>query len=267
MPTICFIDSGVGGLTILREAVKQGIPGKYIYCADRKYYPYGGLSESELSSRLVELTSKLEKLYEIDVLVLACNTASTLVLESLRAKFNFPIVGVVPAVKPAASISKTKVIGLLATEGTIKRPYTDDLIRKFCEGIEVIRIGSNHIVEMAESKILEADYEAPRTLLKQILDPFLKEKRLDTVVLACTHFPFLESEISSLLGRGVSVVDSAEAVCKRLAHILSEVSSPSHKDQGSGQHVIFMSTSESSKFYSIKKILQGFDKIEIIDLI
>lgn len=188
------------------------------YIADNQVYPYGTLSEEQLVERVTDLLPGLLSSYQPDLVVIACNSASTLVLQQLRALTTIPVVGVVPAVKPAAQITRSNVIGILATPGTIKRPYTEQLINDFASNSQVIRVGSAKLVEHAEQKFRNGHIDSD--LIAAELEPFLTTENLDTVVLGCTHFPFLEAEISQILGAKVQLIDSGAAIARRIRTVI-----------------------------------------------
>lgn len=211
-------DSGVGGLSVLQEM--RGLPGfkSFTYAADNGFFPYGEKPDETLVKRVDEVTRKLVACFQPDVLVIACNTASTIALAQVRQHASIPVVGVVPSIKPAAELTKTGVIGLLATEATINRPYTDQLIEQFAPGRRVIRIGSQKLVRFAEAKLMGEPPDP--ALIRSILEPFRAEPLLDVVVLGCTHFPFLREECAIALGRKVTWLDSGVAVAKQAVRVL-----------------------------------------------
>jgi glutamate racemase len=220
MPSILVVDSGVGGLSVC-EAILEHIPSglSITYIADDAAFPYGLKSDEFLLARLSELIQRSLAKEPYDLVVLACNTVSTLLLPALRQAFSVPFVGVVPAIKPAALLTKNGVVGLLATPGTIKRPYIDQLIHEFASNIDLVRVGSRVLVEQAEDLLLHGSVDDDR--IKKELMPFidLGENAPDTIVLGCTHFPFLRDSINHFLP-GVSLVDSGEAIARRVKGLL-----------------------------------------------
>jgi glutamate racemase len=211
---IAVFDSGVGGLSVLRELQNLMPKFEYSFCFDNAFYPYGTKNDEELIQRLTTLLPVFVENCEAKILVIACNTASTIALEQIRQKVHIPVVGVVPAIKPAAKISKTKVIGLLATEGTIRRKYTDDLIQEFASDCEIIKIGSRKLVECAEAKIRGETLSLPE--IASELSPFFEKENLDSIVLACTHFDHLREEFEQIAGeRKIHWISSASAVALR----------------------------------------------------
>src|SRR5271155_779122 len=154
-PTILVFDSGLGGLTVFREVVKARPDARYVYVADDAFFPYGRHSEEALVARVVPLMEELIAAHAPDIVVIACNTASTLVLPHLRARFSVPFVGTVPAIKPACSASRSKQVSVLGTEATVKREYTRALIRDFGQGCEVTLVGSGQLPSIAEAALHE----------------------------------------------------------------------------------------------------------------
>lgn len=213
---ILVFDSGIGGLSILDE-IRQALPDKqYYYLFDNARLPYGELEEQTLISGCMYLITSIVESIDASLVVIACNTASTLVLPALREVLAIPVVGVVPAIKPAAALSRNKHIGVLATPGTIRRPYTHELIEQFGTGCKVELYGSSELVLLSERKaagieILQAD-------IAKILKP-VKCSGLDTLVLGCTHFPMLKVEIQNYLGKDVILLDSAKAVAARVTNL------------------------------------------------
>jgi len=223
MALVAIYDSGVGGLSIAQEVLRAMPEHSYIFLSDNEAFPYGTKAKQDLLDRALDVVTRLDENFEIDVLIVACNTASTIVLPSLRERFNFDVIGVVPAIKPAAALTRTKHIALLATPATIERSYTDELIKSFASGCSVKKIGSSELVSMAENKLCGRPVDHSR--LDIILKPVLDDTKIDVVVLACTHFPLLRDEINQCFlrfDRDVILVDSGEAIAKRLASIIGE---------------------------------------------
>lgn len=221
VPSILVIDSGVGGLSVCQSILATDAHLQIIYFADDAYAPYGLLDEQALEARLEKIVASMLAIHQPSLVVLACNTVSTLLLPQLRAQFlEVSFVGVVPAIKPAASHSKTNRIGLLATPATVRRSYTDSLIENYAGECEVVRIGSNALVLQAEA--LLAGKVVSLNELAAILAPFkprAEEPSVDTIVLGCTHFPLLKPHLKSILP-DVSWIDSGEAVAKRVHSLL-----------------------------------------------
>ncbi len=213
-PVLIF-DSGVGGLSIF-DAVRARLPQlPLVYACDNEGFPYGPRAADDLVRRVDSVLQRLITAVDPALVVIACNTASTVALPLLRDHYRVPFVGVVPAIKPAAQLSRNKVIGLLATPGTVQRPYTDDLIREFASDCTVKRIGSRALVEIAEDALRGGDLPLP--ILQQIIAPFFAPPAVDTVVLGCTHFPLLKDALAAVAPAEVQWVDSGAAIARRVA--------------------------------------------------
>src|SRR3954463_11183746 len=161
---ILFFDSGVGGLSVLGPTLELLPNAPIVYAADSAGFPYGKRTEAEIASRVPALLGRLVERYHPRLAVIACNTASTIALDHVRAALDLPVVGTVPAIKPASEISKTRVIGVLGTEVTVRQPYVDDLAARFASDCTLIRHGSPELVELAEAKLAgdEVSVEAVR---------------------------------------------------------------------------------------------------------
>jgi glutamate racemase len=225
-PTILVFDSGLGGLTVLREIVKARPDAHYIYVADDAFFPYGHHSEAEIIARVVPLVGELIARHRPDLVVIACNTASTLVMGHLRCAYPVPFVGTVPAIKPACARSVTKRVSVLGTRGTVKREYTQALIRDFAGGCEVTLVGSGDLASLAETalggiEISDAD------IIAEIAPCFVEDgvTRTDTVVLACTHYPLLLERFTALAPWPVDWIDPAPAIARRVVDLIGPVSS------------------------------------------
>ncbi|MCO6524390.1 MAG: glutamate racemase [Candidatus Schmidhempelia sp.] len=220
--TILILDSGIGGLSIYKE-IYQLLPNlHYIYAFDNAGFPYGDKPDNIVEQRVKGLIEKIAQQYPIDIVVIACNTASTICLPVLREYFQFPIVGVVPAIKPAVELSQNKHIGLLATKATINRSYTRDLIEQFASDCRVELLGISELAIMAENKLHGKPVDISR--LTQLMAPWLTlslSNSLDTIVLGCTHYPFIKNELK-LLFPNVTFIDSGEAIAKRVAFLLEK---------------------------------------------
>ena len=224
-PRICVLDSGVGGLTIL-AAMRAVIPSAdWIYCCDNANFPYGPKSAEQVTDAVHRASAALVRRYVPDIFVVACNTASTVALPHLRADFPVPVIGVVPAIKPAAAATRTKTIGLLATPGTVTRPYVLQLIRDFAPDCNVLLQGSTQLVHLAEAKAhgkaLDLSQIAAEVApLFQQSPPQGDPRCLDTIVLGCTHFPLLQGEIRAVSPWPVTFIESGPAVAARAKTVL-----------------------------------------------
>jgi len=229
---VLIFDSGVGGLSVYEQIFKINPNTEYRYLFDNAYFPYGELSREKLVTRISQLLTDFTKQYPADLIVIACNSASTIALDDLRTHFNIPIVGVVPAIKPATSITKNNVIGLLATPGTIERAYTSSLIEQFAAGKKVLRIGSTRLVKLAENKLMGKPLEQEE--FNKILAPWssLESKnRPDTLILGCTHFPLLKEEIAACFTTPIQLVDSGEAIALRVRQLLNNELKKNENDE------------------------------------
>ena len=218
-PTVLVFDSGVGGLSVYDE-IRHLLPDlHYIYVFDNAAFPYGEKSEAFIVERVVDIVTAVRARYPLALAVIACNSASTVSLPALREKFTFPVVGVVPAIKPAARLTANGIVGLLATRGTVKRPYTRELIERFAHECRIEMLGSGELVELAEAKL----HGEPVSLdeMRRILRPWLRmPEPPDTVVLGCTHFPLLQDALKAVLPEGTRLVDSGAAIARRTAWLL-----------------------------------------------
>ncbi len=223
-PHVLIFDSGAGALAVFGEVARLNPGVRCSLTCDNAFFPYGSLPEPQLLRRVVDVVGHMIEEISPDLAVIACNTASTLVLEQLRRTFDIPFVGVVPAIKPAAQISRNQIIGLLATPATISRSYTDNLIQDFAPGCTIVRLGSSRLVYMAEQKLRARAVDLDE--LGDILTPFSEIPNLDTLVLACTHFPLLAEEIRLVLPQTISLVDSGEAIARRIRSLLKHGEPP-----------------------------------------
>lgn len=219
-PRILIFDSGVGGLSVAAR-VHETMPHiSIVYLADNAAFPYGGQPESVVIERCCTLISRALEQYPCAAIVIACNTASTVVLPHLRAMTEVPVVGVVPAVKPAAAKTLNHCIGLLATPATVRRPYIDQLVGKFAADCQVKRVGHPGLVQWAEG--LVRGEPVPQTEL-DLAVVGLREAGVDTVVLGCTHYPLLLDNLKRSLPDVKFWMDSGEAIARRVAWLLAQL--------------------------------------------
>ncbi|MDF7670504.1 glutamate racemase [Orbaceae bacterium ESL0721] len=217
--TILIFDSGIGGLSIYTELRKSMPNAHYIYLFDNKMFPYGDKSSEFLIDRVNHLIKTVTKSYAIDLAVIACNTASTICLPSLRSQFTFPIVGVVPAIKPASKLTKNGSIGLLATKATIRRAYTSELIAQFATNCKVELLGLSELALIAEDKLQGIPVDMVE--LKRLMQPWLMLPTIpDTIVLGCTHYPFIKDELQLIFPQA-TFIDSGVAIAKRVSNLLT----------------------------------------------
>jgi glutamate racemase len=217
---ILLFDSGVGGLSVLAELRKALSQAPVIYVADNGGLPYGTKTEAEVAARVCGLLGRISERYRPRLICIACNTASTIALAMVRDVLNVPIVGTVPAIKPAAEQTQSGTIGLLGTAATIRQPYVDRLAAEFAPDKALLRFAASELVSAAEAK-----------LRGQPVDPAVYARAaaglrdqpggddIDTVVLACTHFPLVRAELGDAFGSGVTFVDGAAGIARRIVQL------------------------------------------------
>ena len=216
---LLFFDSGVGGLSVLAPTRALLPNAPIIYAADNAAFPYGTRSEAEIAARVPALLGRLVERFRPRLAVIACNTASTIALDHVRAALDIPVVGTVPAIKLAAELSRSRAIGVLGTEATVRQPYVDDLAARFAADCAVIRHGSPELVALAEVKL--AGEPVPGDRLRAAIAPMFAKpfgKEIDVIVLACTHFPLLAEEIAAAFPR-VKLVDGGEGIARRIVYL------------------------------------------------
>jgi glutamate racemase len=233
-PKIAVFDSGLGGLTVFREIAKIRPHADYVYCADDAGFPYGPWGESALVERVLGVVEELIEREAPDLVAVACNTASTLVLPQLRARWpKVPFVGTVPAIKPAAQMSRSRLISVLATPGTVARDYTQKLIEEFGGDCEVNLVGSSRLARLAE--LAMHGEKVDDAAIAQEIAPCFREKkgaRTDAVVLACTHYPLLAQKFERLAPWPVAWIDPAPAIARRVDDVLRQSLGEAHSGPG-----------------------------------
>ncbi|MBI4274977.1 MAG: glutamate racemase [Rhizobiales bacterium] len=220
-PTILVFDSGLGGITVHREIARLRPDTRLVYAADDDAFPYGRFTEDELAARVIAVMSDLIGRHRPDLVVVACNTASTLVLSDLRARFSVPFVGTVPAIKPACAASRSKLVSVLGTEATVTREYTKALIRDFGGGCAVTLVGSSRLAPLAEAH-MRGEPMDDAEIAREIAPCFVERNgaRTDIVALACTHYPLLLAHLERLSPWHVTFVDPAPAIARRAVELL-----------------------------------------------
>lgn len=220
---LLFFDSGVGGLTVLDAARKLLPQAPIVYAADFAGLPYGEKTEVEIGARVPALLGRLVERYHPRLITIACNTASTIALPQVRAALDLPVVGTVPAIKPASEISASRVIGVLGTEATVRQPYVTNLAREFASDATILRYGAPELVRAAEMK-LRGEVPNPALFDRAVAGLTTQERAvpIDTVVLACTHFPLVQDELARAFGRPVTFVHGAEGIARRIAWLTRE---------------------------------------------
>lgn len=231
-PLLIF-DSGVGGLSVL-GAIRALLPtAPLVYAADSAGYPYGTKRPAEIEARVPALLGRLAERFDPELIVIACNTASTIALDAVRGALDLPVVGTVPAIKPAAQLSKTRTIGVLGTEATVRQPYVDRLSAQFAADCHVVRHGSAELVDVAEAKLRGEEIE-PGACRRALEGLFGQPGggRIDTIVLACTHFPLVEEELAAAAPKPVRFVDGKEGIARRTAWLTRHLEWPDSPSDG-----------------------------------
>lgn len=259
---ILFFDSGLGGLTVLGPTRALIPNAPIVYAADYAGLPYGEKSEAELAARVPALLGRLVERYQPRIVVIACNTASTIALAHVRAALDVPIVGTVPAIKPAALLTQSGVIGVLGTAATVRQPYVDDLSARFAADKAVLRHGSPGLVTAAEAK-LRGEPVDPAVITRAIAG--LRDQPcggdLDVIVLACTHFPLLADELQAQAGPSVRLIDGADGIARRVAHLTEGQDWPSAPPSGLA---VFTASPERPPPPLAALLPFGIDRIETI---
>ncbi len=219
---ILLFDTGVGGLTVY-DALREVMPdAPVIYAADYAGIPYGEKTEAEVAARVAGLLGRMAERWQPRLACIACNTASTIALGMVRDVLEIPIVGTVPAIKPAAGLTLTGSMALVGTKATIRQAYVDDLEARFASGKRLVRIAAPHLVDLAEEKLRGKPID--KALIEEIAALSTSgagETPVDTIVLACTHFPLLRDEFAEVFGPDVHLVDGAQGIARRIAHLLA----------------------------------------------
>lgn len=262
MSNILVFDSGVGGISVVRE-IKKLLPTVSIdYLFDNLYYPYGELDEDTLIQRLINIIGSVAVEHKPKLIVIACNSASTTALPALRAKFDIPIVGVVPAIKPASKLSHSKIIGLLATQGTITRDYVEQLKVSHASDCELINVGSNELVAMAETLYRGGKISQQR--LSDICQPIFEQA--DVMILGCTHFPLLIECINQIKPATLLIIDSGLAIAQRVKELLNvnsiEIKTPNNRLN----HRALYTKTISDKSLIAALFSEGFNETTLITL-
>lgn len=238
-------DSGVGGLAVAAEIRKLLPAENLLYYADHAHFPYGSKDPQDVRARSATVAGTL-----IDqgakAVVVACNTASSLALADLRARYNVPFVGIVPAVKPAALTTRTGKVGVLATAATFRTRVFADLVEQFARGVELVNQACPDLVAAVESGETDAVWLPER--VRTHLEPMLTEG-IDTLVLGCTHYSFLREQIEAVAGPDITVIDAARPVAKQLQRVL-EQSGLLNPASGTGT-ITYMSSSDLEEIRAV----------------
>jgi glutamate racemase len=258
---VLFFDSGVGGLSILKPARALLPAMPVVYAADSAGFPYGVRSEAEIAGRVPALLGRLAERYRPRLIVVACNTASTIALGAVRAALDLPVVGTVPAIKPAAALTRTGTIGVLGTEATVRQAYVDDLAQRFAAGVRVLRHGSADLVALAEAKLhgQPTDPAAYRAVLAGLFDQPGGEA-VDVIVNACTHFPLVADELSAAAPHPVRFVDGGEGIARRIVHLTAGQDWPA----GPSGTAVFTRLGEAERALAPALARHGLTRIEAL---
>jgi glutamate racemase len=267
-PRILLFDSGMGGLTVARAVAKQLPQAHLVYAADNAGFPYGAWKEQALVKRIVTVIGKLIDTVKPDVVVIACNTASTIALNELREAYKVPFVGTVPAIKPAAAQTKTGVIGVLATPGTVSREYTHSLIHTYAFHCKVLLHGAPRLAEIAEQKLRGQPVDLEELRL-EIAPVFRKRdgKPTDVVVLGCTHYPLLTEDIEKVAPWPVIYIDPSPAIARRTADLVEETRLNGEDDKVPVHGTVILTSARGSESGSLAAYAtMGFAKHMVLDL-
>jgi glutamate racemase len=260
-PLLIF-DSGIGGLSVL-DPIRRLLPrAPIVYAADSAGFPYGTKTAAEIATRVPALLGRLAERYAPSLIVIACNTASTIALDAARAALDLPIVGTVPAIKPAAALSRSRAIGVLGTDATIVQPYVDRLAAAFAADCTIVRHGSAELVELAEAKL--RGEETDPAVYARIIDGLLSRpggERIDTIVLACTHFPLVRDELAAAAPRPLSFVDGNDGIARRTAWLARDLSWPASPGTGLA---VFTGTAAAAEAYRAGLSGYGISRIEML---
>lgn len=263
---ILFFDSGVGGLSVVAPTRVLLPQAPIVYAADSAGFPYGTRSEAEIAARVPALLGRLVERYRPRLAVIACNTASTIALAHVRAALDLPVVGTVPAIKPAAAMSTTRVIGVLGTEATVRQPYVDDLAGRFAADCTVLRHGSAALVRMAEDAL--AGQAPDCDAIAAELDGLFAQpegQRIDVIVNACTHFPLLEQEMAAVTPAGVRFVDGGPGIARRIAHLSQGQGWPAESPpELPGDTLVFTRLDERERRIAARLQERGFDRVDVL---
>ena len=256
--TVGIFDSGVGGLSVWREIIKIMPSNYYIYVSDSAFCPYGSRPQSEIIER-ARLITKFLISKGVDIIVVACNTATAAAIKTLREEFSIPFIGMEPAVKPAALNSKTGVIGVLATKGTLSGRLYNQTLKAYANGVEVVEKEGKGLVALVEEGKLTG--EETDKLLRKYIIPML-ERGADQIVLGCTHYPFLLETIKQITGDSVKIVDPAPAVAKHLYDVLEHMQgkSPDYESLKLTERTVFYTTGNIETLREMaRRIMPGIE--------
>lgn len=246
---ILIFDSGIGGLSVL-AAIQAALPNApIIYAADYAGLPYGTKSEAEIAARVPALLGRLVERYRPRLVAIACNTACTIALSHVRAALNVPVVGTVPAVKPASILTKTGVIGLLGTQATIRQPYVDNLEAEFANGMILLRHAAPELVHAAEAKLRGAAVD--ENVFVRAIEGLTRQpcgQNMDTIILGCTHFPLVRQELAKFAAAGMQFADGAAGIARRIMYLTKGQAWPDAPSSGLFVTTGQLAGTETAKF-------------------
>lgn len=256
--TILVFDSGIGGLTVLREARVMMADRRFVYVADDAAFPYGNWEEEALCERMVNLFGDLIERWKPEICVIACNTASTIGIAALREAYpEQQFVGTVPAIKPASERTSSGLVSVLATPGTVKRQYTRDLIEQYASRCHVTLVGSTKLAALAET-YMRGGFTDEDAVKEEIMPCFVGDgiRRTDIVVLACTHYPFLANRMRKMAPWPVDWIDTSEAIARRASNLLQIEKASQNKDFKLGEDLAYFTSGVPSS--ETVQLLAGF---------
>lgn len=259
---ILFFDSGIGGLSVLKAAQTALPQAPIIYAADFAGLPYGNKTEIQITARVAGLLGRLVERYQPRLVTIACNTACTIALSEVRAALDIPIVGTVPAIKPASERTTTRVIGLLGTAATIRQPYVDLLQREFASDMTLLRYAAPELVLAAEAKL--RGETVPASVYEGAIAALRSQPGgadIDVIVLGCTHFPLVENELAQAAGGTISFVDGAAGIARRIGVVTADQAWPDKPASG-----IFVTTGDIDDAEPYRSLLAGYGLTEITAL-
>ena len=259
---ILFFDSGVGGLSVVAPTAKLLPTAPIVYAADSAGFPYGTRTEGEIAARVPALLGRLVERYRPRLVVIACNTASTIALPVVRAALDVPVVGTVPAIKVAAAMSETRVIGVLGTRATVRQPYVDDLATRFAADCTVLRHGSAALVELAEDA-LAGTPPSPQAIAAELAGLFDQPGggRIDVIVNASTHFPLLADAMIAATNGGIRFVDGGPGIARRIAALTAGQAFPEVPVPG---RLVFTRLGERERAIAASLETRGFESVEAL---
>ena len=259
-----FLDSGTGGIPYMMELKRKMPAARCVYVGDTAHFPYGEKSADEVTESAAASIAEIVRRWSPETLVIACNTISVTSLGELRQRFpGLPIVGTVPAIKLAASVSRNKRIGLLATNATVRHPYCEDLIRKYASDCVISKRGDPDLIAFIEHQLFTADEDERLEAVRPAVSYFLNEG-CDTIILGCTHFTHVASYIAAAAGEGVQVVDSRDGVSKQALKVWQTKEEASRQD--STAPLPYQSDLPEDKSFFVTKLCPEEDEEEYRDL-